>query len=248
MEIHLIFWQPYIFLFTLSTLHSTLLHMNYLWQEFNIKTFPSETLVFKDGVFMPDLSTLKSPVIDRKYDLPIHIIYVGEIAGENNLNIEIKPTDQQVYLTAKIKNKKPAFLNIFIKNAGKNSFFNGRVLAQNYNTLKIDVFGHNFESNTGIIIKTKLVAHAGSDSDLFCTAKIDKFCKDCESDISFAALAAPDAKIQFKPKQLISAAPTMAEHSAAIESFNNNQIEYLRTAGLSGAEIKQILEEAFLNE
>ena len=30
--------------------------MSYMWNEFNIKTFPAETLVFRDGVFYPDLS------------------------------------------------------------------------------------------------------------------------------------------------------------------------------------------------
>ena len=34
--------------------------MSYLWQEFNIKTFEAETLVFRDGVFCEDLSDYES--------------------------------------------------------------------------------------------------------------------------------------------------------------------------------------------
>ena len=30
--------------------------MSYLWQEFNIKTFPAETLVFRNGLFCEELS------------------------------------------------------------------------------------------------------------------------------------------------------------------------------------------------
>jgi Fe-S cluster assembly scaffold protein SufB len=173
---------------------------------------------------------------------------VGEIEGDNNLDIEIKAENQEVFLTAKTQHKKPAFLNVFVKNTGKNSFFRGKILCQNYNSLKIDVFGHHFESDTGIIIKTKLAAHSKSDSVLTGTTKIEKNCINCESDIGFAALAAEDAKIQFIPKQFIHAKSALAEHSASIERFTDAQTEYLRTAGLSGAEIKQILEEAFLSE
>ena len=45
--------------------------MSYIWQDFNIKTFPAETVVFRDGVFCPELSTLESPVIDKNYDLKV---------------------------------------------------------------------------------------------------------------------------------------------------------------------------------
>ena len=51
--------------------------MSYIWQDFNIKTFEAETVVFRDGVFCPELSTLESPEISSNYDLPIHFIYVG---------------------------------------------------------------------------------------------------------------------------------------------------------------------------
>ena len=38
--------------------------MSYLWQEFNIKTFPAETLVFRDGVFYEDLSDYENIEFD----------------------------------------------------------------------------------------------------------------------------------------------------------------------------------------
>ncbi|MDR1337479.1 MAG: SufD family Fe-S cluster assembly protein [Rickettsiales bacterium] len=220
--------------------------MNYLWQEFNIKTFPAETIVFKDGVFMPELSTLESCIIDKKYDLPVHIIYAGEIAGENNINIEINIPGQKVFLTAKIQNNLPAFLNIFVKNTGKKSFFRGQVLAQNYSELNISAHGHHLAPETGIILSTKVVAHSGSVSKLTGAAEIEKNCTDCDSDIGFSALAAPNARIEFTPKQLIRSTPAAAGHSASLYRGSRHQIEYLRESGLSGAEVKAVLEEAFL--
>ena len=82
--------------------------MSYMWNEFNIKTFPAETIVWRDGVYNAELSTLKNATIDKKLDRPVHIIYVGEIAGENNLNIDISAFNQPVFLSVNIKNKKPA--------------------------------------------------------------------------------------------------------------------------------------------
>ena len=67
-----------------------------MWDEFNIKTFPAETIVFRDGVFCPDLSTLESTNVDKKYDLPVHIIYIGEIAGKCRLEINIGAENQSV--------------------------------------------------------------------------------------------------------------------------------------------------------
>ena len=78
-----------------------------MWDEFNIKTWDAETVVFRDGVFCPDLSTLNSTDITKKYNRDVHIIYVGEIAGNCRLNINILTENQPVFLTAKIKNKKP---------------------------------------------------------------------------------------------------------------------------------------------
>ena len=90
-------------------------NMSYMWDEFNIKTFPAETIVYRDGVFCKDLSTLSDTDIKNKYNKPVHIIYVGEISNTCKLNINILAENQPVFLSINIKNKKPAFLNIFIK-------------------------------------------------------------------------------------------------------------------------------------
>ena len=80
-------------------------NMSYIWQDFNIKTFPAETVVFRDGVFCPELSTLDNPVLDKNYDLPVHYIYVGELTGENNLDIIINENvkNQKIFLSFKVK-------------------------------------------------------------------------------------------------------------------------------------------------
>jgi hypothetical protein len=243
----------------------------YLWKKFNIKTFPANTAVFVDGKFKPELSTIvvsnQSSVIriDKFYKLPIHIIYIGEISGKNEINIEIIPNDdpasprlrrasrllttddRRVFLTAKLTSKKPAFLNILSKNTGKNSEFHGKILVQNYGQLEINEKAGHFDQNTGIFISTKVVAHSKSTTKLSAIAEIAKGCENCKSDISFAALAATDAKIQFSPAQRISAAPDSAGHSASIWRGLPPQIQYLCESGLSGAEVKQVLEESFIN-
>ena len=91
--------------------------MSYMWNEFNIKTFPAETVVFRDGVYCADLSTLKNTDIDKNYDLPVHIIYTGEISGDNIIDINIGASNQPVFLSVDVKNNLPAKLKILIKNA-----------------------------------------------------------------------------------------------------------------------------------
>ena len=59
--------------------------MSYLWNEFNIKTFAAQTVVYRDGVFCPELSTIAGTDFRENFDKPIHIIYVGEIAGNCRL-------------------------------------------------------------------------------------------------------------------------------------------------------------------
>ena len=56
--------------------------MSYMWNEFNIKTFDAETVVYRNGVFCPELSTIVGTDFYEKYNRPIHIIYVGEISGD----------------------------------------------------------------------------------------------------------------------------------------------------------------------
>ena len=110
--------------------------MSYIWDDFNIKTFPSETLVYMDGNYQPDFSTVEeSEYIYDKYDLPIHIIYVGKIEREATLNINITAENQPVFLTVDIENNLPVFLNIFIKNAGKNSELRGHIILKNSSDL-----------------------------------------------------------------------------------------------------------------
>ena len=82
--------------------------MSYMWNEFNIKTRPAETIVFRDGVYCGELSTLENAPINTKYDLPVHIIYVGEIAGENRLDVLVGVENQEVIISANVKIKKPA--------------------------------------------------------------------------------------------------------------------------------------------
>ena len=134
-------------------------NMSYMWNEFNIKTFPAETIVYRDGKYCPDLSTIKSGQIDKKYDLPVHIIYVGEIIDKNDLFIDINIENQPVFLSVDIKNKKPAFLNIFIKNTGKNSELRGHVFVENFDHLDLNINAGHFYKNTGILVHTKIIAH-----------------------------------------------------------------------------------------
>ena len=222
--------------------------MSYMWNEFNIITFPAETIVFRDGVYCPDLSTLPNAPINTKYDSPVHIIYVGEIVGENKLDISVGVENQDVIISANIKIKKPAFFNIFIKNAGKNSKISGTVLLDNESELKYDCQARHLYENTAILIKNKVLAGKNSNSKLSGMALIDAGCKECESDIAFIAMAKVGAKIDFMPGQRIKSEPIRADHSASIYKPTDAQVFYLRGAGLSGAEVDTALKEAFLSE
>lgn len=222
--------------------------MSYMWDEFNIKTFPAETIVYRDGVFCPDLSTIENVEFNKKYDKPVHIIYVGEIKDNCNLDINISVDNQPIFLSVNVKNKKPAFLNIFIKNAGKKSDFRGHVMLQNYDNLKFNCTAEHTAPDSTILIKTKLLAYKNTISKLSGTAIIDKNCTGVNSDISFSALADKNARIEFIPAQRIHAIPNAADHSASIYQPSASQIEYLREAGLTGAEVDNALKEAFLND
>ena len=222
--------------------------MSYMWNEFNIKTFPAETIVFRDGVYCPELSTLEYATINKKYDLPVHIIYVGEIDGENKLDVSVGVSGQEVIISANVKIKKPAFLNIFIKNAGKNSKISGTVLLDNESELTYDCRARHLYENTAILIKNKVLAGKSSNSRLSGMAVIDKDCPGCESDIAFVAMADVGAKIDFMPGQRIKSEPVRADHSASIYKPTDAQVFYLRGAGLSGVEVDAALKEAFLSE
>ena len=80
--------------------------MSYMWDEFNIKTFAAETIVYRDGVYCADLSTLPCAPIGTRYDLPVHIIYIGEIAGKNNLEILVGAENQKIIVSDDDKSAK----------------------------------------------------------------------------------------------------------------------------------------------
>lgn len=230
--------------------------MSYLWQEFNIKTYPAETLVFRDGKYCDELSEYKSCEINNEKNLisvnktpklPVHIIYIGEIAGNIDLNIDINAKNTKIEMDFKTINKKPAFLNINVKNFGKESIFNGQIIDKNYDNLKINVIGEHLSENTGIFIKTRVAAYKNTITDLYGCAKIQKNAENSESDISFSVLADENAKIILKPAQYINSVPKNAMHSASLYKPSENQIKYLQNAGLSKIEINQILEEVFFN-
>ncbi len=217
-------------------------------KDFNIKTFPAETAVFRDGVFCPELSTLISTDITRTYKKPVHIIYVGELAGENELDIRNFAENQKIILTVKIKNKMPAFLNILIKNTGKNSEILGNVAINNTDNFKYRCFAEHLCENTGIFVKTKVLGERNSFSELTGTAFIPKNCAGVNSDISFSAMLCDGARIKFSPSQKISSVPNAADHSASIYHATQSQIQYLRGAGLSGVEVDTAIREAFMND
>jgi len=218
-----------------------------MWNEFNIKTFPAETIVYRDGVYCSDLSTMPDGPICEKKQLPVHIIYIGEIAGKNDLIIDMRAQSQPVFLDVRVKNKKPAFLNIFIKNTGKNSELRGHVMLENYDNLTFDCRAEHLAENTGILVKTNLVAGEKSVSKMTGAAIIEKNADHCVSDIGFSAMCAPDAVLEFMPAQYISAVPKSAGHSAAIYHPGTAQIQYLRGAGLGTAEVDMAIKEAFKN-
>ena len=223
--------------------------MAYIWQDFNIKTFPAETVVFRDGVFCPELSTLESQIIDKNYDLPIHYIYVGELIGENILEINVPENvkNQKIFLSVNITVNKISDFNIIIKNSGMNSDIRCFIVLQNHGNLTFDINTHHLCKNTGIFVKTRLIAYKNSTSKLSGAAHIYQYCENCDSDINFSAMAENSAKIQFSPIQRISAIPKSAEHSANIFEMTRPQIEYLHESGLSDNEINSVMRDAFIN-
>ena len=219
--------------------------MSYMWNEFNIKTFPAETIVFHDGVYCPELSTLENAPINDNYDLPVHIIYVGIIAGENNLDIAIGANGQKVIVSADVTIDKPAILNISIKNAGENSEVSGCIVLKNNSDLTYKCNAEHIYQSTAILIKNKVLAGKNSKSVLSGGTIIKKDCPYCQSDVGFVAMIENGARIEFMPEQRISSEVESTEHSAAIYQPSESQIFYLRGAGLSGAEVDIALKEAF---
>ena len=242
--------------------------MQYLWEKFNIKTFPARTIVFLDGEFRRDLSDFPEKGIQitgragtasiriqasKKPELPLHIISVGENSGAQTLRISnacVRPTDicPGIFVTAKLTLKKPAFLTFLLENAGKNSKISGDMVFLNESDLKVSIFADHLAEATGIFVKNRVLAGPGSATELSGIAKILGDCPGCESDLSFSALCAPDIKsIKMSPNQKIASVPASAEHSANLWRGTNSQIEYLKTAGLNADAVDALLREAFIN-
>ena len=235
--------------------------MQYLWEKFNVKTFPAETVVFVDGEFRPELSDPGSGItvstdenititIDKCHDIPVHIIYVGEIDGDRKLYIKNKFGDkgsQLVFFTVKLHIKKPAFLQFFIENAGKNSTTDANIVIQNESDLKLHFFSDHLVENTGLFVKNRVLAHENSNTELYGSAKIVGDASGCESDMSFSAMCAPSAKIKMSPNQRIASVPDDARHSASIYRGTAPQIQFLGRAGMTAEQIKKILEDAFID-
>ncbi|MBP5485932.1 MAG: SufD family Fe-S cluster assembly protein [Alphaproteobacteria bacterium] len=221
-----------------------------MWNNFNIKTFPSETLVYVDGIFRPEFSTLdETEIFSKKYDLPIHIIYTGKIERENTLNINIIIENQPVFLTVDVENNFPGFLNIFIKNAGKNSELRGHIMVKNYSDFACKIITEHDNADTGILLQTKIIGYKNSYSKISATAIINKNCPNTKSDIRLAGYTTDkSAKIRFIPSQRIKSVPNFAEHSAYMMHITEPQENYLRSAGLSGTEVKETITEAFIKD
>ena len=224
--------------------------MSYIWNKFNIKTFPAETIVYCDGYFQEQFSTLsETDTFTKKLDLPIHIIYVGKIVGENTLNINLFAQNQPIFLSTNIENNFPAFFNIFIKNTGKNSEIRGHIMCKNSSDLSIKIIAEHDAPDTGILLQTKIICDKNSYSRLSGTALINPNCENVKSDISFSGYALDKtAKIRFMPAQRILSVPDSAQHSASMFNIKPVQENYLRESGLSGAEVKDAMTEAFMND
>ncbi|MBO4480440.1 MAG: SufD family Fe-S cluster assembly protein [Alphaproteobacteria bacterium] len=221
-----------------------------MWNKFNIKTFPAETIVYCDGVYNSSLSTIKETEnISKNYDLPIHIVYVGEIKDKNTLNININASNQPVFLSVNIKNKFPAFFNIFIKNTGKNSELRGHIMCKNLSNLSLNIVAEHNCDDTSILLQTKIIGGKKSYSDVSGLAIVNKNCNNTKSNISFGGYTIDNtAKIIFKPSQHIMSVPEFADHSAYIFHSDTQIDNYMRLAGLSGVEVKNALVEAFTND
>ncbi len=222
--------------------------MSYLWDDFNIKTFPAETIVYRNGEYCPELSTLPDGDIDKNYDLPVHLIFFGEFAGKKELKINVSAENQPVFVSVNVKNKFPAFLNIFIKNTGKNSEIWCDILMENMSDLEFDVIAHHLCKNTGVFVKNRLIGRENSKTKLSGTAIIATGATQCKSDITFVAMADKSAQITFAPNQRISSVPEFAGHAASIYHTTTMQTQYLRMSGLGADEITHAMRDAFIGQ
>ena len=74
-----------------------------------------------------------------------------DIFDKKELVIDINVENQPVFLSLDIKNKKPAFLNVFIKNTGKDSEIRGHILMENFDNLTCNITAHHQSPDTTIL-------------------------------------------------------------------------------------------------
>ena len=203
--------------------------MKKIFSKFNISKFLSYEIIFKDSKLLSNIKDniieIKNTNIDinKKITLPIHIIYIGDILKDNNLNININ-------------------------NNGKNSKFKGKIIIKNESILDIKENCNHLNKNTEIILYTRIINLKNSNSRISAVANIEKNLKECISDINFSAIADINSKIDFLPVQYIKSIPISADHSASLYKENQKQTEYLKNSGLNKNRINKILKESFIKD
>jgi Fe-S cluster assembly scaffold protein SufB len=218
--------------------------MTYLFDDFkNIRTFPANTQVYRDGVLVPEFC-------DNSLgeDAPLHIIHIGHISGAQNWFIDMNDV-KNVYLTARITIDDNAKIRIEINANHENQEFDGKLFIKNSGDLDLNIVANNNKSYTQIHCETKLFAMANSKNNMAGTANIPSDVIDADSDIGFSALCANNvAYLKMAPSQRISSVPKSATHSASIYHPTPAQVKYLEMAGLSDDQATDLLNKAFMDE
>ena len=211
--------------------------MAYLFDDFkNIKTFPAQARVYRDGVFVPELSEDSGDS-----SLPLHIIHIGKITGTHNWFVDANE-NRNVFLTARIETSSETKINIEINANLEGIGIEAKIFIVNSGKLNIEVTGNNNRSRTKINAQTKLMALNDSENVLVGLANIPSDTKDCESDIGFSALCEPNVKtLKISPVQRISSIPITAKHNASLYKPSVAQVKYLETAGLTGLSATELL-------
>jgi hypothetical protein len=215
--------------------------MNYLWNEFDIPTFPSKTLVFLDGVFRADLSTSES--LEIKADaLPTHII----IKGGNRLPHEIVlDAGAVVYMTALI-NGGDNKVNIVAKGAGAR--FLAGIYIENDLFAKIDITANHLANDTEISADTRIFANKNSDTSAGVCANIGSNLIGVKNSLNFQVLADKNIKnLKITPNQFINSEKINASHGASMDTGSPEAIRFLEESGLNSDEVNTALIEAFRN-
>lgn len=214
----------------------------------NIRSFPANTLVYKDGEFVPELST---DVKEKRPDLPFHIIYTGKITGEHNWTIPEspdKPEPNQIFITARLETYGTTKITLHIESSCTGQRFDGKIIIKNAGNLGLKVVGDNLHNDTEIKCQTKMFAGKDSESRLIGIANIPNGLMGASTDIGFSVLCDRPSFLEISPTQRISSVPKFAGHSASIYHPTCSQIRYLETAGMTDAESTALLNAAFMEE